>query len=69
MYINDMENKIIQIKLSAEEMRYAKALSLRSKFRCPRPNEGSVAHGLKSLLHEKAKEENIQIAGSNYFAQ
>jgi hypothetical protein len=31
---------------------------------------GSVAHGLKSLLHEKAKQEKIPLKNSSkYFAQ
>ena len=61
--------RLIVLKMTEEEKRYAKALSLRSKWPCPRPIEGSVAHGLKCLLHERAEKEKVLICGSEYFAQ
>lgn len=62
--------RIVNIKMTEAEKRYAKAISLRSKYKCPRPKEGSVAHGLKCLLHEQAEKEKINLLGSSiYFAQ
>jgi hypothetical protein len=59
--------RIIVIKMTEEEKRYAKAISLRSKWRCPRPIEGSVAHGLKCLLHERAEKEKINLQNSSTY--
>lgn len=60
------ERSII-IKMTEEEKRYAKALSLRSKYKCPRPIEGSVAHGLKCLLHERAEKERVPLLNSSIY--
>jgi hypothetical protein len=58
--------KPVPIKLSSSEKRYALALSKRLP-NCPRPKEGSIAHALKYLLHERAKAENVPLSGSVYF--
>lgn len=46
--------KTTTIKITKTEQRYARALSKRTG-NCPRPNEGSVAHGLKWALRWYAK--------------
>jgi hypothetical protein len=48
------------IRLSIDEKRYALALSKRVPG-CPRPDAGSVAHGLKWALNEQAKKEGIRL--------
>ena len=53
--------KIILIRLSVNEYRYAKSLSLRTQD-CPRPNVGSVAHGLKVCLRKMAVTEKIPLS-------
>jgi hypothetical protein len=61
--------KTLHIKLTVEEERYAKAYSKRSPYKCPRPKEGSVAHGFKSLLHLQAEKEGVPLKNSSvYFA-
>ena len=50
----------ICIKLTIDEYRYAKALSLRTRD-CVRKNVGSVAHGLKVCLRKMAVTEGIPI--------
>jgi hypothetical protein len=63
-----MKNETVTtIKISVEEKRYALALSRRMSIPCPRPDVGSVAHALKTLLHERAKQEKIKLNGSIYF--
>lgn len=52
--------KVVPIKMTIDEYRYAMALSKRVPG-CPRPNVGSVAHGLKWCLKEHAKREGLQI--------
>lgn len=65
-----MKQKVTPIKLTEEERRYATALSLRLGYKCPRGECGSIAHGLKSLLHIQAKKEKIDLKNSSiYFAQ
>ena len=48
------------MKMTIRERRYAQALSRRLP-NCPLPIEGSAAHAFKWLLHEKAKQENVDI--------
>lgn len=52
--------KILNMKITTDEYRYAKALSKRVPG-CPRPKSGSVAHGLKWALREQAKKDGIVI--------
>jgi hypothetical protein len=59
--------RVVPIRLTEEEKRYAKAISVRSKYRCPRPVEGSVAHGLKCLLHERAEKEKVPLNNSSIY--
>jgi len=54
------ELKTLSIKLTATERRYAMAISKRYGI-CPRPNQGSIAHGLKQALRVVAKIEKIDI--------
>jgi hypothetical protein len=62
--------KIKPIKMTVEEERYALALSKRLPYKCPRPEQGSVAHALKALLHMQAKKEGIKLTNSSvYFVQ
>jgi hypothetical protein len=53
-------NKATTIRLSVKEKRYARALSKRLGG-CLLEESGSVAYALKYLLHERAKEEKIDI--------
>jgi hypothetical protein len=62
-----MKSKSTCIKLNESERRYALALSKRVKYKCPRPEEGSIAHAFKSLLHMQAEKEKIKLDGSIYF--
>ena len=58
------------IKLTEEENRYARELSRRLPYKCPRPTNGSTAHALKSLLHLMAKKEKVNLPNSSiYFVQ
>jgi hypothetical protein len=50
--------KPFSMKLTIAEYRYALALSKRVP-ECPRPDSGSVAHGLKWCLRENAKREGV----------
>ena len=52
--------KIINIRMSEEEKRYARALSLRLGG-CKLSETGSVAYALKWLLHDRAKKENVPL--------
>lgn len=61
------DTKPVPIKMTESEKRYALALSLRVHVKCPRPEDGSIAHALKFLLHEKAKAEGVPLNGSAYF--
>lgn len=54
-----MERKIINIRMSLEEKRYAKALSLRLGG-C-KHDSGSVAYTLKWLLRREADREGVDI--------
>jgi hypothetical protein len=65
-----MINEVVStIKMTARERQYALALSKRVKYPCPRPSDGSIAHALKSLLHERAEAEGVPLEGSSkYFA-
>ena len=62
-----MNAKPVLIRLTVAEARYAQAYSRRSPYLCPRPNEGSVAHGLKSLLHLQAEKEKIKLKNSSIY--
>ena len=55
-----MERKLTTIRLSIEEKRYARALSLRVGG-CKHTEAGSVAYALKWLLHREAKKEKIPL--------
>ena len=54
-----MKSKITTIRLTLEEKRYARALSLRTG--CKLVETGSVAYALKYLLHREAKKENVPL--------
>jgi hypothetical protein len=54
---------ITTIRLSAEEKRYAKALSKRKGCSL---QEGSTAYALKWLLHNYAKKEGVPIWDEKY---
>jgi hypothetical protein len=54
------KSKIVPIRMSLEEKRYAKALSLRLGG-CRLKDSGSIAYTFKFLLHREAKRENIPI--------
>lgn len=53
-----MIKPITTIRLSIEEKRYAKALSIRKGCRL---KNGSSAYGLKWLLHKYAEKENVPL--------
>jgi hypothetical protein len=55
-----MVKKIINIRMSEEEKRYARALSLRCGG-CKLTETGSVAYALKWLLHREAKKEKVPL--------
>lgn len=55
-----MDAKITTIRLSLEEKRYARALSLRIGG-CKQTETGSVAYALKWLLHREAKREKVPL--------
>ena len=52
--------KVLSLRLTEDEYRYAIALSKRVP-KCPRPECGSVAHGLKWALREQARREKLKI--------
>jgi hypothetical protein len=51
--------KVLCIRLSVPEKRYACALSLKTND-CKRSKIGSVAHGLKWALRQQAKQEGLE---------
>jgi hypothetical protein len=57
-----MESKITTIRLTIDEKRYARALSLRAGG-CKLTETGSVSYALKWLLHREAQRENIPLGG------
>lgn len=59
--------KVTTLRLTVPEKRYALALSKRLPVKCPRPNDGAVAHCLKTLLHMYAKKEGITLDGSSIY--
>jgi hypothetical protein len=54
-----MKSKITTIRLTLQEKRYARALSLRTG--CKLEETGSVAYALKWLLHREAKREKVPL--------
>lgn len=58
--VTGKSKRVFVMRVSEDEYRYAKALSKRAG-KCPRPNEGSVAHGFKYALREMAKNERIPL--------
>jgi len=54
-----MESKATTIRLTIDEKRYARGLSLRRG--CRLTETGSVAYALKWLLHREAQRENIPL--------
>jgi hypothetical protein len=59
-----MERKVVNIRLSVEEKRYAKALSRRHGCRI---EDGSVGYGIKVALREQAKRDGLpDVMGSIY---
>jgi hypothetical protein len=62
-----MKQKVTPVKLTEEERRCANALSLRMPYKCPRNKDGSIAHGLKCLLHLQAKKEGIKLNNSSIY--
>jgi hypothetical protein len=55
-----MEAKMTTIRLTIEEKRYARALSLRIGG-CKLSEIGSVAYALKWLLHREAKKDKVPL--------
>ena len=57
------KKRILNIQVSQEQYDYALALSKRVEG-CPRPEEGSIAHGFKWALCSYAKSEGLNISVS-----